>query len=100
MTIQYLGLLLFLVSAMVLGCFSLSRYAPNAPPVEMRDRARAKSFLYHRWAAAPRLRIQLVLTLAMGGAAIWIPVVAKHGSDDRTWVYGTLAMLLGYWLKW
>lgn len=99
MTIQFLGLALFLLSVMVLGCFSLSRYAPNAPPSEVGDRILAKSFLYHRWATAARLRIQLVLTLAMGGAAIWIIVVAEHGLDDKKWAYGTLAMLLGYWLK-
>lgn len=41
-----------------------------------------------------------VLTLEMGGAAIWIIFVAEHQSDDKTWAYGTLGMLLGYWLKW
>jgi len=97
-TIQLLGLALFILSVMVLGCFSLSRYAPNAPPSEVGDRILAKSSLYHRWAAAARLRIQLVLTFAMGGAATWI-IVVEHGPDDRKWAYGTLAMLLGYWLK-
>jgi hypothetical protein len=100
MTLQYLGLALFICSVLVLGCFSLSRYAPNAPPAEVNDRALAKSFSYHRWAKAARFRIQFVLTLAMGGAAIWIIVAAKHGTDDKTWAYGTLGMVLGYWLKW
>jgi len=100
MTMQYLGLALFISSVLVLGCFSLSRYAPNAPPAEVNDRILAKSFMYHRWAEAARFRIQLVVTLAMGGAAIWIIVAAKHGPDDKTWAYATLAMILGYWLKW
>ena len=100
MTIQLFGLALFILSIMVLGCFSFSRHAPNAPPFEVGDRILAKSTLYHRWTTAARLRIQLVLTLAMGGAAIWIIVVAEHGPDDKKWAYGTLAMLLGYWLRW
>jgi hypothetical protein len=99
LTVQFLGLALFIFSVLVLGCFSLSRFAPTAPPSEVTDRSLAKSFLYHRWAAAARLRIQLVLTLAMGAAAIWIIVVAEHGLDDKKWAYGTFAMLLGYWLK-
>lgn len=99
MTVRFLGLALFLLSALVLGCFSLSRYAPNAPPAKMRDRSVARSFLYHRWARAPRIHIQLAMTLVMVGAAIWIIVVAEQEPDDRTWAYGTLAMLLGYWLK-
>ena len=100
MTIQFLGLALFMFSVMVLGCFSLSRYAPDAPPAKVGDQALANSFLYHRWAQAPRLRIQLVLTLPISAAAIWIIVVAEHAPDDKTWAYGTLAMVLGYWLKW
>jgi hypothetical protein len=97
--VRFLGLALFLFSALVLGCFSLSRYAPNAPSVNMTDRAVARSFLYHRWATSPRLHLQIVMTLAIGAAAVWIIVVAEQEPDDRTWAYGTLAMLLGYWLK-
>jgi hypothetical protein len=37
--------------------------------------------------------------LAIGGAAIWIIVVAADGLDDRRWAYGTLGVVLGYWLK-
>ena len=99
-TIKFLGFALFLLSVMVLGCFSLSRYAPNAHPAEVGDRMLAKSFPYHRWAEAARLRIQLVLTLPISAAAIWIIFVAEHGPDDKAWAYGTLAMVLGYWLKW
>jgi len=99
LTTHFLGLGLFILGAILLGCFSFSRYAPDAPPAWVADRIIAKSFLYRRWSAAARLRIQLVLSLAIGGAAIWIIVGAEHRFDDKKWAYGTLAMLLGYWLK-
>ena len=99
MTIHFLGLGLFILSVMVLGSFSFSRYAPDAPPSGVADRVLARSPFYRRWTGAARLKIQLVLTLAMGGAAIWLIIVAEHRFDDEKWAFGTLAMLLGYWLK-
>jgi hypothetical protein len=35
----------------------------------------------------------------VGASALWIIVVARHSHDDVNWAYGTLPMLLGYWLK-
>jgi hypothetical protein len=43
--------------------------------------------------------MQVVLTLALGGAAIWIILATAHGPDDKTWAYGALGIVLGYWLK-
>jgi hypothetical protein len=43
--------------------------------------------------------MQVALTLALGGAAIWIVLATAHGPDDKKWAYGTLGTVLGYWLK-
>ncbi len=59
MTMQFLGLALFILSVMVLGCFSLSRYAPDAPPAEVDDPILAKSFRYRRWSEVGRLQSSL-----------------------------------------
>jgi hypothetical protein len=98
-TSQNLGLALFFFSALVLGCLSFSRYAPDMPRSEVRARMLARKLLSDHLAIGGRLRMQLVLTLALGGAAIWIIVAAEHGPDDKKWAYGTLGTLLGYWLK-
>jgi hypothetical protein len=55
--------------------------------------------LYDHWAAVTHLRMQVALTLALGGAAMWIIVAKEHGPDDKKWAYGTLGTLLGYWVK-
>ncbi len=99
MTIRYLGLALFIFSLLVLGCLSLSRYAPNVPRSEVRLRRLARGLLYDHWAAVTHLRMQVALTLALGGAAMWIIVAKEHGADDKKWAYGTLGTLLGYWVK-
>ena len=99
MTIRYLGLALFIFSVFSLGCLSLSRYAPTAPLSEVPFRKLARNRLRLRVAAVGRLRMQVVLTLALGGAAIWIILATAHGPDDKKWAYGTLGTVLGYWLK-
>jgi hypothetical protein len=43
--------------------------------------------------------MQVILTLALGGAAIWIISATAYGPDDKTWAYGALGTVLGYWLK-
>jgi hypothetical protein len=100
MTIRYLGLALFIFSVFVLGCLSLSRYAPTAPLSKVPFRLLARNRLRLRMAAAARLRMQVVLTLVLGGTAIWIIIAAEHGPDDKKWAYGTLGIVLGYCLKW
>lgn len=99
MTIRYLGLALFILSVLLLGCLSLSRYAPTAPLSEVPFRMLARNRLRLRVAAVGRLRMQVVLTLALGGAAIWIISATAHGPDDKKWAYGALGTVLGYWLK-
>ena len=99
MTIRYLGLALFIFSVFLLGCLSLSRYAPTAPLSEVPFRMLARNRLRLRVAAVGRLRMQVVLTLALGGAAIWIILATAHGPDDKKWAYGALGTVLGYWLK-
>jgi hypothetical protein len=99
MTIRYLGLTLFIFSVFVLGCLSLSRYAPDAPLSEVPSRMLARNRLRLRVAAVGRLRMQVVLTLALGGAAIWIITATEHGPDDKKWAYCTLGTVVGYWLK-
>jgi hypothetical protein len=98
-TIRYLGLALFIFSLLVLSCLSLSRYAPNVPRSDVRLRRLAMGLLYDHWSSVTRLRTQMALTLALGGAAIWIIVATEHGPDDKKWAYGTLGTLLGYWVK-
>lgn len=99
MTIRYLGLAVFISGVFLLGCLSLSRYAPTAPPSEVPFRMLARNRLRLRVAAVGRLRLQVVLTLALGGAAIWIICATAYGPDDKTWAYGALGTVLGYWLK-
>jgi hypothetical protein len=99
MTIRYLGLALFIFSVFLLGCLSLSRYAPTAPLSEVPFRMLARNRLRLRVATVGRLRMQVVLTLALGGAAIWIILATAHGPDDKKWAYGALGTVLGYWLK-
>lgn len=99
MTIRYLGLALFISSIFLLSCLSLSRYAPTAPPSEVPFRMLARNRLLLRVAAVGRLRMQVVLTLALGGMAIWTILAMAHGPDDKKWAYGTLGTVLGYWLK-
>ena len=99
MTIHYLGLALFISSVFLLGCLSLSRYAPTAPLSKVPFRMRARNRLRLRVAAVARLRMQVVLTPALGGAAIWIILATAHEPDDKKWIYGTLGTVLGYWLK-
>ena len=57
------------------------------------------AFCTDHWAAVTHLRMQVALTLALGGAAMWIIVAKEHGADDKKWAYGTLGTLLGYWVK-
>ena len=99
MTFRYLGLALFIFSVFLLGCLSLSRYAPDAPQSEVPFRTLARNRLRLRLAAVGRLRMQVVLTLALGGAAIWIIMGTEYGPDDKKWAYGTLGTVVGYWLK-
>ena len=99
MTIRYLGLALFILSVFVLGCLLLSRYAPTAALSKVPFRSLATNCLRLRVAAVGRSRMQVVLTLALAGAAIWIILATTHGPDDKKWAYGTLGTVLGYWLK-
>ena len=96
MTAQYLGLALFLFSVIVLACFSFFSIRPYCPSCVPRL---AKTPLPRRAAAISRLRVQMGLTVGLGGAALWIILAARHGPDDAGWAYVTLATLLGYSLK-
>jgi hypothetical protein len=92
----HLGLALFGLNVLVLGSLSVSRFAPNVirqRPVTGAVEQTTADIL------KSRLRIELGLTLVLVAAAIWIVMAARHGRDDKNWAYGTLLVLLGYWLK-
>jgi len=99
MTIRYLGLALFISSVLLLGSLSMSRFAPTALPSEVPFRMLARNRLRLGVATVGRLRMQVVLTLALGGAAIWIILATAYRPDDKTWAYGARGTVLGYWLK-
>lgn len=92
----HLGLALFSLSLLALASLSISQFAPNAPGIHA---GIGKAETTPRDIRRARVRVQLALTLILGVAAIWIIAVGRHGHDDGNWAYGTLLMLLGYWLK-
>ena len=98
-TASHLGLALFSLCVLTLGSLSISKFAPNAPSTQTRSAGMATAPPFWRGAGSRRVRMRLALTLVLGGAAFWIIEAARDAHDGKTWAYGTLAMLLGYWLK-
>ncbi len=99
MTVQYLGLALFLFSVILLCCLSISNYAPNIARPGAGFQAFTKNIVDHRWRAFSHLRMQTALTLLLGAAAVWIVATTNLGPDDKKWAYGTIGVLVGYWAK-
>jgi hypothetical protein len=93
---SHLGLALFSFSLLALFSLSISQFAPNVPNRKMRT---GETKAIRSNIRSKRLWIQAALTSVLGAAALWIIVVARHSHDDVNWAYGTLLMLLGYWLK-
>ena len=59
----------------------------------------ARNRLRLRVVATGRLCMQVVLTLTLGGTALWIILATAHAPDDKKWAYGALGIVLGYRLK-
>ena len=78
-----LPLIIFIASAMML--FGTSNFLPNADPA-MNGPLR-------------RLLMQAVVSLAVLGAALFIILTHGFGPDSKRWAYGTVGMVVGYWLK-
>jgi hypothetical protein len=76
-------LVIFIASAMLL--FGVSNFLPNADPA-MHGPLR-------------RLLMQAVVSLAVVGASLFIILTHGFGPDSKRWAYGTVGMVVGYWLK-
>jgi len=42
--------------------------------------------------------IQLFLTVALVGAALYVILSKDFASDEKRWAFGTIGTLIGYWL--
>jgi hypothetical protein len=76
-------LIIFIASAMLL--FGTSNMFSNADPA-MRGQLR-------------RLMMQAIVSLAILGAALFILLTHGFGPDSKRWAYGSVGMVVGYWLK-
>jgi hypothetical protein len=46
-----------------------------------------------------RLLMQAIVSLAALGAALFIILTHEFGPDSKRWAYGSVGMVVGYWLK-
>lgn len=76
-------LVIFIASAMLL--FGTSNMLPNADPA-MHGPLR-------------RLIMQAIVSLAILGASFFIIFTRGFGPDSKRWAYGSVGMVVGYWLK-
>ena len=44
------------------------------------------------------LAMQILISLALLGAALWVNLSGKYQTDDRHWAYGILGTVVGFWL--
>jgi hypothetical protein len=77
------SLVIFIASAMML--FGTSNFLPNADP--------------SMHAPLRRLLMQAVVSLAVLGASLFIILTHGFSPDSKRWAYGTVGMVVGYWLK-
>ncbi|MFZ0137014.1 MAG: hypothetical protein WAK89_08155 [Candidatus Sulfotelmatobacter sp.] len=77
------SLVIFIASAMML--FGTSNMLANADPA-MNGPLR-------------RLLMQAVVSLAVLGASLFIILTRGFGPDSKRWAYGSVGMVVGYWLK-
>jgi hypothetical protein len=76
-----LPLVIFIGSAMLL--FGTSNILPNA---DVAMRAPLRRFI-----------LQAVVSLAILAESLFI--ILMHGFDNKHWAYGSVGMVVGYWLK-
>jgi hypothetical protein len=43
--------------------------------------------------------MQAIVSLAVLGAALFILLTHGFGPDSKRWAYGSVGMVVGYWLK-
>jgi len=51
------------------------------------------------WAVDIRPVMKIVVTLLIGGAAVFVILSKRYGPKDKHWAYATAGTILGYWLK-
>ena len=46
-----------------------------------------------------RVLMPVVLTLVIGGAALYVILANRYSSETQKWASGVIGMILGYWFK-
>ena len=46
-----------------------------------------------------RIAMQTIITIVLLAASLMIIFSGKYDSDHQKWAYGTIGMLVGFWLK-
>jgi|HubBroStandDraft_6_1064221.scaffolds.fasta_scaffold330555_2 hypothetical protein len=46
-----------------------------------------------------KVAMQILLSLSLVGASLFIVLSAKYTLQDRHWAFGTLGTVLGFWLR-
>jgi hypothetical protein len=47
----------------------------------------------------PRLMVQVLVSLVLLGATLYVIVSKSYQPKDKNWAYTTLGMVIGFWLK-
>ena len=47
----------------------------------------------------PRLVMQVMVSLVLFGAALYVILSKSYQPKDKNWAYSTLGMVIGFWLK-
>jgi succinate dehydrogenase hydrophobic anchor subunit len=82
--LRFTGVLLFLFA--VGGLFFVSRFWPKVPPHPMLN-------------MVPRDTMQIILSLALTAASLYIILSHQYEPKDTHWAYGTIGTVLGFWLR-
>ena len=53
-----------------------------------------KKQIISRW-----MDVRVVVTLIVLGSALYIILSQNYGEADQKWAYGSVRIILGYWLK-
>jgi hypothetical protein len=83
------GLGLFLLC---IACFYASRFFPKGAPAP--PHAPAESL-----GLPIRTIMQVLLSLGLAGASLFIILFHAYDPKDKHWAYGTLGTILGFWLR-
>ena len=47
----------------------------------------------------PQLIMQLIMSLVFGGASLYVVLSKKYDEATQKWAFGTIGLILGFWLK-